>query len=373
MNIPVLPILEDLVLGNSNKTYTLTELVIGTKLPMLQTLDIINYTNLPSLDLSSCTRLLKVNATGCTAMATMTFAQGAPLNSLHLPSNYQTLTLRSLPNITREGITFDNLRSVTGLWVENCAGLDGFALFKELFALSNRSIKYVRLTDLVLEGDGSDLKAWYDAELGGFDAQGNTINNRCKIGGYYQLTTYLDDDTFAKYVERFDELNIRQPQYTMISCDDTVADDANYANHDNKTGYEYDNEYQPSGHITKILSKRFGCLGKQTSIGTMTVCKLNDKDFNNYANGTPAKLDSTEGDAFMYEPEYWYKGINDVLGAFSDGVSKKYSCFSSNEDMPDKSSVDVLTMENIKAVDGYNKGYKILTGKTTVTDSDFGR
>lgn len=369
MNIPVLPILEDLILGNSNKTYALTELVIGVKLPMLQTLDIINYTNLPSLDLSGCTRLLKVNATGCTAMATMTFAQGVPLNSLHLPSNYQTLTLRSLPNITREGITFDNLRSITGLWVENCAGLDGFALFKELFALSNRSIKYVRLTDLVLEGDGSDLKAWYDAELGGFDAQGNTINNRCKIGGYYQLTTYLDDDTFAKYVERFDELNIRQPQYTIISCDDTVADDANYTNHDNKTGYEYDNEYQPSGHITKILSKRFGCLGKQTSIGTMTVCKLNDKDFNKYANGTPAKLDSTEGDAFMYEPEYWYKGINDVLGAFSDGVSKKYSCFSSNEDMPDKPSVDVLTMEDIKAVDGYNKGYKILTGKGTVTDA----
>lgn len=369
MNIPVLPILEDLILGNSNKTYALTELVIGVKLPMLQTLDIINYTNLPSLDLSGCTRLLKVNATGCTAMATMTFAQGVPLNSLHLPSNYQTLTLRSLPNITREGITFDNLRSITGLWVENCAGLDGFALFKELFALSNRSIKYVRLTDLVLEGDGSDLKAWYDAELGGFDAQGNTINNRCKIGGYYQLTTYLDDDTFAKYVERFDELNIRQPQYTIISCDDTVADDANYTNHDNKTGYEYDNEYQPSGHITKILSKRFGCLGKQTSIGTMTVCKLNDKDFNKYANGTPAKLDSTEGDAFMYEPEYWYKGINDVLGTFSDGVSKKYSCFSSNEDMPDKPSVDVLTLEDIKAVDGYNKGYKILTGKTTVTDA----
>ena len=369
MNIPVLPILEDLILGNSNKTYALTELVIGVKLPMLQTLDIINYTNLPSLDLSGCTRLLKVNATGCTAMATMTFAQGVPLNSLHLPSNYQTLTLRSLPNITREGITFDNLRSITGLWVENCAGLDGFALFKELFALSNRSIKYVRLTDLVLEGDGSDLKAWYDAELGGFDAQGNTINNRCKIGGYYQLTTYLDDDTFAKYVERFDELNIRQPQYTIISCDDTVADDANYTNHDNKTGYEYDNEYQPSGHITKILSKRFGCLGKQTSIGTMTVCKLNDKDFNKYANGTPAKLDSTEGDAFIYEPEYWYKGINDVLGAFSDGVSKKYSCFSSNEDMPDKPSVDVLTLEDIKAIDGYNKGYKILTGQTTVTDA----
>ena len=375
MNIPVLPILEELILGNNSKTYALTELVIGTKLPMLEKLEIVNYTNLPSLDLSGCTRLLSVNATGCTAMATMTFAQGAPLDFLHLPANYQTLTLRSLPNITRERIVFDNLRSITGLWIENCAMLDGFALFKELFALNNRSIRYVRLTDLVLEGDGSDLKAWYDAGLGGIDAQGNTVNNKCKIAGYYRLTTYLDDDTFAKYVERFDELNIRQPQYTIISSDDTVADDANYTNHDNKTGYDYGNDYVPSGHITKILSRRFGCLGKQAVAGTMSVCRLNDRNSGYYADGitvgdsTPANLDSSEGDVFVYEPEYWYKGVNDILGAFSDGIGKKYSCFSSNEDMPDKPDVDVLTLEDIKAAGGYNEGYKITTGKTNVVDA----
>lgn len=375
INIPVLPILEELILGNSNKSYSLTELVIGTKLPMLQKLEIVNYTNIPSIDLSGCTRLENVNAGGCITLATMTFAQGAPLSFLHLPANYQTLTLRSLPQITRSGITFDNIRSVTGLWVENCSQLNGFDLFKEMFALSNRAIKYIRLTDINLEGDGSDLKAWYDAGLGGIDAQGNIVNNKCKIGGYYQLTSYLDNDTFDKYVERFDELNIRQPQYTIISSDDTVSDDANYSNHDNKTGYEYSNTYLPSGHISKILSERYGCLGKQATKGTMTICKLNDKDFNYYADGatvgssTPAKLDSTEGDAFIFEPEYWYKGVNDILGAFSDGVSKKYSCYSSNDDMPDIPSVDIMTMEDIKNLNAYNKGYKILTGKSTVIEA----
>ena len=342
---------------------------------MLQKLDIVNYTNLPSIDLSGCTRLENVNAAGCTTLSTMTFAQGAPLSSLHLPVNYQTLTLRSLPQITRSGITFDNIRSVTGLWVENCSQLNGFDLFKEMFALSNRAIKYIRLTDVNLEGDGSDLESWYNAGLGGIDAQGNIVNNKCKIGGYYQLTSYLDDATFDKYVERFDELNIRQPQYTIISCDDTVSDDANYTNHDNKTGYEYSNAYSPSGHVSKILSKRYGCLGKQATKGTMTICKLNDKDFNYYADGatvgssTPAKLDSTEGDAFIFEPEYWYKGVNDILGAFSDGVSKKYSCYSSNDDMPDIPSVDIMTMEDIKNLNAYNKGYKILTGKSTVIEA----
>ena len=71
----------------------------------------------------------------------------------------------------------------------------------------------------------------------------------------------------------------------------------------------------------------------------------------------------------MFEPEYWYKGVNDILGAFSDGVSKKYSCYSSNDDIPDTPSVDIMTMEDIKNLNAYNKGYKILTGKTTVIEA----
>ena len=368
MSLPNLPVLEELILGNSSKTYALTELVLGTKLPMLRKLDVVNYTNLPSLDLSGCNRLEEVNAAGCTALSTITFAEGAAVNTLHLPQNFQTLILRSMQYLSWDAITFDNKSNLTGIWIENCALIDGLAVFKELFALKGE-LKYVRITGINLEGDGSDLKEWYDAGLGGFDANGNTTNTRCKLVGNYQLTNYLDGDTFNKYTERFDELNIRQPQYTMICCDDTVADDANYTNLDNKTGYDYGNAYKPSGHITKILSMRFGCLGKQPTVGTMTVCKLSDGNFNYYADGTEAKLDSTEGDAFMYEPPYWYKGINDVLGVFSNGTSKKYSCFSSNEEMPDKPTVDVLTLEDIKSAKNYDEGYKILSGKTTVSEA----
>ena len=99
MSLPNLPVLEELVLGNSSKTYALTELVLGTKLPMLRKLDVVNYTNLPSLDLSGCNRLEEVNASGCTALSTITFAEGAAVNRLHLPANFQTLTLRSMQYI----------------------------------------------------------------------------------------------------------------------------------------------------------------------------------------------------------------------------------------------------------------------------------
>ena len=384
MSLPNLPVLEELVLGNSSNTYALTELVLGTKLPMLRKLDVVNYTNLPSLDLSGCNRLEEVNAAGCTALSTITFAEGAAVERLHLPANFQTLILRSMQYVKWSSITFDNKRNLTGIWIENCAQIDGLSVFKELFSLKGK-LKYVRITGLELEGDGSDLKEWYDAGLGGFDAQGNTTNTRCKLVGTYRLTKYLDDGTFNKYVERFDELNIRQPQYTMIEFDDTVSDDANVSNPDNETGYKYGNAYAPSGHITAILEKRHRVLAKVTKKpttrtinianvettannfdGEMTYYPLDDADSNKYADGSAAKLDGTEGDWMMYEPFFWSKGVNDYFSG------KHYSCYSSNEpdDMPDIPEVTVLTLENIKEnTGGYQSGRKLMTGKGSLENA----
>ena len=362
MSLPNLPVLEELVLGNSGNTYALTELVLGTKLPMLRKLDVVNYTNLPGLDLSGCNRLEEVNAAGCTALGTITFAEGAAVNRLHLPANFQTLTLRSMQYIKWSAITFDNKRNLTGIWIENCALIDGLSVFKELFALKGK-LKYVRVTGLELEGDGSDLKEWYDAGLGGFDASGNTTNTRCKLVGTYRLTKYLDDDTFNKYAERFDELNIRQPQYTMIEFDDTVSDDANVSNPDNETGYKYGNQYVPSAHVAAILRQRHRVLGKQAVKGTMTIAQLDDADSNKYADGTAAKLDGTEGDVFVYEPHYWYKGVNDYLR------NRKYACFSSRDEMPDRPECTVITFEELRDGGSIDSGMKVQTGKADVQSS----
>ena len=362
MSLPNLPVLEELVLGNSSKTYALTELVLGTKLPMLRKLDVVNYTNLPSLDLSGCNRLEEVNASGSTALSTITFAEGAAVNRLHLPANFQTLTLRSMQYIKWSAITFDNKRNLTGIWIENCALIDGLSVFKELFSLGGR-LKYVRITGLELEGDGSDLKEWYDAGLGGFDASGNTTNTRCKLVGTYRLTKYLDESEYQKYVERFDELNIRQPQYTMIEFDDTVSDDANISNPDNKTGYKYGNQYVPSAHVAAILRQRHRVLGKQAVKGTMTIAQLDDADSNKYADGTAAKLDGTEGDMFVYETHYWYKGVNDYLN------NKKYGCYSSQDGMPDRPECTVLDHDWLQEHRLVKSGTKILTGGTDVDDS----
>ena len=385
LNLPKLARLEELVLGRTGSTYTLTEIAIGDKLPMLKSLDVRNYTMLPGLDLSQCSRLETVTAGGCSSLSTIAFAEGCPLSSLVLPDNYQTLSLLYLPKIKRSGITFGNIRNLTGLRVEGCSGLDGFALFKEILGMSGNKLKYVRLTGLELEGDGSDLKQWYEAALGGIDNAGNTVTGRCKLVGTYKLTKYLDDATFVRYTERFDELNIRQPEYTLIEFDDNVSDDANISNEENKTGYKYGNAYVPSAHINAILSGRHRVLAKVTKKATtrnvnianvdttmnnldgeMTYYPLDDADSNKYDDGSAAKLDGTEGDWMMYEPFFWSKGVNDYLNG------KHYSCYSSRgkDEMPEIPEATVLTLDDLKGTSGgYLAGRKIMTGKTTLGES----
>ncbi len=384
MSLPTLPVLEELILGSGAKTYALTELVLGTKIPMLRKLELVNYTNLPSVDLSGCNRLEEVNAAGCTKLSTIAFAEGAVLHKLILPANFQTLTLRSMQYLAWNAITFEDKANLTGLWIENCAKIDALAAFKELFALKGK-LKYVRITGLELEGDGSDLKEWYDAGLGGIDAGGNTTNNRCKLAGTYRLTSYLDEDVYEKYVERFDELNIRQPEYTMLEFDDTVSDDANVSNLDNGTGYKYGTDCVPSAHVSAILNRRHRVLAKVTKVptsrketiagqevdvnnpdGEMTYCQLDDTDSNKYTDGSTSKLDGSEGDWMMYEPFFWSKGVNDYLNG------RHYSCYSSlgADEMPESPEATVLTLDEIKGTDGgYMNGRKIMTGKATLTES----
>ena len=359
MSLPYLPVLEELILGTKAKTYALTELVIETKLPMMRKLSIVNYLNLPSIDLTGCTRLEEVDATGCTMLSSISFAEGSMLNKLHLPSNYQTLILRSMRYLTWDAITFDNKKNLTGIWIENCELIDGKSVLDELFALGG--LKYARITGINLEGNGDYLVRLKDAGLGGIDSQGITTNSRCKLIGTYQLTKYIDDSLYKSLSEYFDELNIRQPEYTMIEFDDTVADDANISNLDNNTGYKFDSEYVPSAHINVILNKRHRVLGKQCVKGEMTIIQLHDENSNYYADAenvadaSLATLDGTSGDVFVHEPHYWYKGINDYLNG------KKYACFSSNEDMPKRPDCRIYKYDDIEV----KTGYKILIGNDT--------
>ena len=341
----------------------------------------LNMTGLKSgsftgIDLSNNTKLETLKA-GKTALTGVNFAQGAPLTSVTLPATLQTLELRYLSKLTTSGLTLEGTSNINRLVVDNCPGVD----WQTLHARCG-NVKYLRVTGIDMEGDGSLLASLM--QTGGVDENGGNVES-CRLVGTYRLTRYVDDETYAAYIEHYPELNIEQPEYTMLESDESVADDANLSNLDNGTGYKYGNDYKPSGHVAAILKNRHRVLAKVTKKATtrnvnianvdtvvnnldgeMTYMELDDKDSTKYADGTPAKLDGSEGDLMMHEPFFWSKGINDFLN------SKDYSCYSSKDKdhMPAVPNVDVLTLDDIKAVQGgYTKGRKVMSGRDTITNA----
>ena len=341
----------------------------------------LNMTGLKSgsftgIDLSNNTKLGTLKA-GKTALTGVNFAQGAPLTSVTLPATLQTLELRYLSKLTTGGLTLEGTSNINRLVVDNCPGVD----WQTLHARCG-NVKYLRVTGIDMEGDGSLLASLM--QTGGVDENGGNVES-CRLVGTYRLTRYVDDGTYAAYIEHYPELNIEQPEYTMLESDESVADDANLSNLDNGTGYKYGNDYKPSGHVAAILKNRHRVLAKVTKKATtrnvnianvdtvvnnldgeMTYMELDDKDSTKYADGTPAKLDGSEGDLMMHEPFFWSKGINDFLN------SKNYSCYSSKDKdhMPAVPNVDVLTLDDIKAVQGgYTKGRKVMSGRDTITNA----
>lgn len=341
----------------------------------------LNMTGLKSgsftgIDLSNNTKLETLKA-GKTALTGVNFAQGAPLTSVTLPATLQTLELRYLGKLTTGGLTLEGTSNINRLVVDNCPGVD----WQTLHARCG-NVKYLRVTGIDMEGDGSLLTSLM--QTGGVDENGGNVES-CRLVGTYRLTRYKDDEEYEALQQHFPELNIEQPEYTMLERAETIADDACISNLDNETGYKYGNDYKPSGHVAAILKNRHRVLAKVTKKATtrnvtiagvdtvmnnldgeMTCYPLDDADSNKYADGSPAKLDGSEGDWMMLEPFYWSKGVNDYLNG------RNYDCYSFRDraHMPRVPEATVLTLEDIKRTQGgYTNGKKVMSGRDTINNA----
>lgn len=341
----------------------------------------LNMTGLKSgsftgIDLSNNTKLETLKA-GKTALTGVNFAQGAPLTSVTLPATLQTLELRYLSKLTTGGLTLEGTSNINRLVVDNCPGVD----WQTLYARCG-NVKYLRVTGIDMEGDGSLLASLM--QTGGVDENGGNVES-CRLVGTYRLTKYKDDEEYEALQQHFPELNIEQPEYTMLERAETVADDVCISNLDNETGYKYGNDYKPSGHVAAILKNRHRVLAKVTKKATtrnvtiagvdtvmnnldgeMTCYPLDDADSNKYADGSPAKLDGSEGDWMMLEPFYWSKGVNDYLNG------RNYDCYSFRDraHMPRVPEATVLTLEDIKRTQGgYTNGKKVMSGRDTINNA----
>lgn len=315
--------LEKLTLGSAESDPIVQPaIVIGSSMPFLKYLDITNTTGgmadgsaakFTNLDVSECMQLETLIANLCPYLRTINFAQGGAIKDITLPTGYENLYLRSLPNLTNSGIKYEsNASTIKELVIENCEKINPMELLNNIMNVENSKLSRIRITGLNLKGNGQDLIEIMNKGLKGIDSTGTAVN-KCTLVGTYQLTTLLEESVYSQLCEYF-ELNILQPEYTTISFNCAQATSKKVTNYDNETGYEFGNDYKYSGHITKILNQRHSYLVKYPisyPSGKFAAIQLDDSNSTKFTDGTNALLDGTYGDFCMYEPRYWYKGVND--------------------------------------------------------------
>lgn len=363
-----LPVLEELIVGNDQYSNNkLTALAIGNKCPLIKRITVRNCISLPTISLAGCNYLEYADLRKCSSLTSATFAESGNLNELYLPNGYQNLYLKSLSALTIDKIHFENINTIQSLWIENCAQIDGYKLFKKIYSTEGNNLKYVRCTGIHMDGNGKDLIEIMEKRIGGITSENlNTIDS-CRFVGSYRLTCLLEDDIYKALCDYFPELDIQQPKYTTITFTNTDSTPEKITNFDNETGYEFANDYSPSGYVSKILNQRHSYLVTKVSdshenyegTGTFAACQLSESDSGYFLDGeTITKLDGSYGDYCMYEPHYWYKGVNDHMSG------KIYAFFSTLPEVPTvaqgvKYSLNNLTVKKnyaINATDLYDTG-----------------
>ena len=317
-----------------------------------------------SFDVSNQTSLAEL-LLGGTAVQSVRIAEGAPLVKLTLPSSLRQLRLRSLPLLEMSGLVVADWASITSFDFAHCPRLDYNVLLEKM-----KNLERLRIEGIDIKGDDALLKSLMKVK--GLDARGSAVEY-CALEGRYQLTKYIDDADFAEYKKHFPYLALRQPQYTVLEMDDSIIESANLSNRDNQTGAIFGKPYEPSAHVKKILSERFGCMGKQAEKGKMKIFPLHQHHFGKYADrtniadSTDVKTEGEEGDMFIYEPRYWYKGVNDVR------KKKKYACFASEvkPDDYDKSITKVIYLRDIRKEENQSLIPQGSISASTKAESDY--
>lgn len=151
--------LQRLKLGDpdaSTVTSTLTGLTIGA-CPSLTEIDARNVVGLTeTIDLTNCPRI-KSAYFGGTDVKSVIVPSGAKITDLQLSDATTTISLVDLPKLSSEGLTYSELSNVEYLRIEDCPNLDAFGMLKELYNSESKSLRNIRVTDFVYDGDATDV------------------------------------------------------------------------------------------------------------------------------------------------------------------------------------------------------------------------
>lgn len=299
-------------------------------------------------DLSKQSRLTTLLAGG-TSLTTVNLPEGCPLETLVLPSTLQTLTLRYLPKLTHEGITFEGTSKITALNMSQCPNLSWQTILSQcsnvnrvrIEGMSGR-VRSSMLTPFMKGYDATSSSPTSNMDYHGLTAAGTTTPYPQLIGKVC-LIDVVDDFSTMKSFFALCGLELEESPYSEYIFDDSETDPANVTNEDNQTGYDYVDEnetysaakpngYEGSGHVKLIRDKSQICSGIiNPKTGKLQVTRLSKESLFETADGNyfdPTDPNGEGYDVFLYLPHYWYKGVNNYKKA------RKHFFCSVNDECP---------------------------------------
>ena len=344
-DISELTLLRKLIIGGQNYTPAtnigdeLATLNLG-QLPFLEEIDVRNFP-MSSINAEYCPRLKTVRAAG-SRLQTFTPAQTSPLETLQLPNTMTALSFVNLPKLTygtdADGLTIAGFTKVKRLQISGCPKINTFTMLTDVVS-GGAALSEIGLTDIDVVAPDTILKSMMQSGVKGI---GSDLTTGCDgISGTWILTKLIPDSELAalqSYYKHNDVgLTVHNAQYTGVVFDDTVNDPANITNLDNGTSGD---NYEPSGHITRIRSLLVPVKGKlNTETGVWEGVRISETNYRQLYDGTDFDYSDLLDDGFdvmMRFPNCWYKGVNDFKN------NKKYLFWSSVPNEPISTAHNII-------------------------------
>lgn len=238
----VMSLVETLVTGGENHVersmgYNKLAAYMLGDLPFLTTLDIRN-TGAKSLDASKCPRIEHIHTEG-SVLENLTLAETSPINDISLPPTMTSLRFVGLPELTYTGLSapsglqIESMPNVQRLRLETSPKLDAIQMLRDVLAsqTESRKLSMLRISNMTLKADGSELLAILEYGVAGMDEDGNR-QDKPVVNGTYELTVIRETDEIESLESGIDGL-------VILTVIDAYIDLINWFNNESYGGEPY--------------------------------------------------------------------------------------------------------------------------------------
>lgn len=243
VSFSAMQLVETLILGSDTHTEQsigsyapLTSLNCG-EMPFLVSLDIRN-TQIATLVTDKCPRIAHINASG-SKLENITLAETSPINDISLPATMTSLRFVGLPELTYTGLSapsglqIESMPNVQRLRLETSPQLDAIQMLRDVLAsqAASRKLSMLRISNMTLKADGSELLAILEYGVAGMDEDGNR-QDKPVVNGTYELTVIRETDEIESLESGIDGL-------VILTVIDAYIDLINWFNNESYGGEPY--------------------------------------------------------------------------------------------------------------------------------------